>query len=1623
MKVKIVNLAVALALVISLGIVALPAAGAVTPQIISIDPIKVERGNDYTVEIVAENTAFNVYSEADFGGNGVVVHSTTPTSPTRVLAQISVSHAAALTKRYVSVKTGTDTVTTGMPMFEVIAIETCPQMSVVHWFVGDACGPCNTEDRWPLNADDVIGGADSDWGRSWNYAFATIQHAIDVAEARKEINACVGCPCPFKDEMSVDVIHVWPGIYQESIVISETLQIYSDDSRDDCEMYGGTPTMEGITTSNDDTIIQGCSPTVLIQAPKYSWYQGAGTEKTEVAHFEGFTVEGAETCAAVGVPVGIHAVGAVGAEIIDNIINATEIGIDAENSAHIQIWDNVVNVNNDHGVAIGIGAEDSPVAVIDGNTISIGCLPGDDFAPMVATGIMVDTSPGITVNENTVTVKAIQTAIGIQVQNSDSAKITCNIVLAQIVCDEICVDEGDCDCLYFEITQAWGIYVDNCKNVLIHKNDVDVLARAAMESTGVGIYVANSTFADVTENTVDVDVELTGDMPCAKNIFAAGIVLNNCLLADVILNVVNVDAECDAEGCEDPNCCPDCCPGGASAMSQEVQDIIAALAADEGVDPAQIRINLIVGIVAINSQSILIDQNQVQDVKSSNCPLTCAQCCRTMVFGILLLNCGDAELEICPGCLEARLSRVTMNTVTVTADAGICLLVGGIKACNCEEIIIDQNVVNVTGTLDGDVPPCNNNEQTTPGSSQQTVDAMMDGVLGLGEDAELALGIGFGIWVGGSDMNVVNANIVNVDMDVTVEDYDAEAEADALAAGGVAALGIVDIFSFTPMVINNQVSVNADVIAVAEEESGEANEVCALGGGVAIAIGIGAYQTAGIIIDNNTSQAYAQVQADVVDQIVCGGSLDDQAAIAQLDSEVMTTIYDIINETLTSDGVDAKMATNCDPIDTFALGGGLAVGIGILTIDCMSPMYATDANTEDADPALLPFMMMGAVITNNPIVIGQGVVTLDVGPTELLPGTLSATSAAGGLGLGVGIASVFCAPVAISDNGVTANGYGDAVVAAVDPWSNAQAAGLVGGAGVGIIVVSPIMTPVSGEEDAEDSCLFGKAIVSGNTVVALGDAYVLVGSYAGGLPSEACALAAGLGAGLGIVVIGFPGAEVIDNIVDADGTMEADAEAIALSGDDPYVIGAGAGIGVGIAVALCPFADVMANTVDAYGQALVDLGATENHFVEVLQAGGLGAGLGVGMGILVVGSPRALVGGEPDEGILGNTVGAKGDVAVNVITKDNQPLGAAWEMALGAGIGEGIVVVCSDHADIKNCNHVWGDGVARVFSEADGIYTCDVDLGITIDADIKVAFSDDVDAHYNSMLDPDVEGVNEGPVHPIDAGMLILCADVDAKYNFWNDPTGPSAGAHGGIFGMGYGWGEPLIVLCGEACFEPWLYVDHQQCLNSHYGKFGFTIKKCYCWNTFSTPISLNSEGDTWDEILANSGITDEVEIIYRYNPEPNLATPDPNDQIGWEQVTTGNDAVRPLEGFYVRMAKDARFILYTNDQRTFPMRQLYSGLNLIGPNPAFFNWGTPTDIAMASVVDNDNLAFVLSEAVGSGCCKQDGWVWAPSAEQENECMISGEAYWAFMNQGDILAGQGFTPVYDLYPDEEGCCK
>ena len=243
-------------------------------------------------------------------------------------------------------------------------------------------------------------------------------------------------------------------------------------------------------------------------------------------------------------------------------------------------------------------------------------------------------------------------------------------------------------------------------------------------------------------------------------------------------------------------------------------------------------------------------------------------------------------------------------------------------------------------------------------------------------------------------------------------------------------------------------------------------------------------------------------------------------------------------------------------------------------------------------------------------------------------------------------------------------------------------------------------------------------------------------------------------------------------------------------------------------------------------------------------------------------------------------------------------------------------------------------------------------------------------------------------------GLEVIDTDpaflVDATRNWWGHACGPGRQLSNGKW---VGKGDKVS---DNVDYKPWLHKSKEKIVPTkkpsytqsvvldNYGEYG--------WNTFSAPIFLDDEADTWKKLY---NLTDlDYSVAYRFDSDIQ------------EFVLLAIDdeyAINPGEGFFIKMNDVGSLaILYSTEEKLIPpSRPLTAGWNLIGLANLE---NMDVEDALASIATVPGLAGysqVVSPIgnVSPGPVLADGTIYI------------GESYWVYMLGERTLAGFTMTPV------------
>ena len=231
---------------------------------------------------------------------------------------------------------------------------------------------------------------------------------------------------------------------------------------------------------------------------------------------------------------------------------------------------------------------------------------------------------------------------------------------------------------------------------------------------------------------------------------------------------------------------------------------------------------------------------------------------------------------------------------------------------------------------------------------------------------------------------------------------------------------------------------------------------------------------------------------------------------------------------------------------------------------------------------------------------------------------------------------------------------------------------------------------------------------------------------------------------------------------------------------------------------------------------------------------------------------------------------------------------------------------------------------------------------------------------------------------------------IDAKYNWWGRASGPSRQLpHGKWCGKG-------DKVSDNVDYKPWLHKSKENVVPKKKPAYAQSVDLYntgeYGWNTFSTPIFLDDEADTWNELYELTDL--DYSMAYRFD----------SDNQTFVNLTVADEyAIKPGEGFFIKMNDVGSLpILYSTQENLIPpSRPLTVGWNLIGLANLE---GMGVDNAFASIATVPGLAGYSQVVSPIGNAE-------PGPVLTDGTLYVGESYWVYMLGERTLAGFTMTPV------------
>ena len=265
---------------------------------------------------------------------------------------------------------------------------------------------------------------------------------------------------------------------------------------------------------------------------------------------------------------------------------------------------------------------------------------------------------------------------------------------------------------------------------------------------------------------------------------------------------------------------------------------------------------------------------------------------------------------------------------------------------------------------------------------------------------------------------------------------------------------------------------------------------------------------------------------------------------------------------------------------------------------------------------------------------------------------------------------------------------------------------------------------------------------------------------------------------------------------------------------------------------------------------------------------------------------------------------------------------------------------------------------------------------------------------YNDIYD------NTGYAIRLDTGVGDEYTEIDCKYNWYGDASGPNYTAITGAKvtkSNPNGTGDPIY---DRVVYYPWLHKSKADVVADNASYQTSTMKLVAGWNTLSTPVKLIAAADAVDELIP-SGMT----IGYYYDG-------------GWQQITAGY-TLSPCDAVYVKMSA-ITYVQLKFDAGAFtaPSKNLAVGWNLI--SLAYLSSSGKSDLAtVASVAKTaanlPGYAQLVSPSLNATQTDMHytagtSWAYAYGESATNTC-YPGLGYWVYMQNAATLAGFEITPI------------
>ncbi len=253
-----------------------------------------------------------------------------------------------------------------------------------------------------------------------------------------------------------------------------------------------------------------------------------------------------------------------------------------------------------------------------------------------------------------------------------------------------------------------------------------------------------------------------------------------------------------------------------------------------------------------------------------------------------------------------------------------------------------------------------------------------------------------------------------------------------------------------------------------------------------------------------------------------------------------------------------------------------------------------------------------------------------------------------------------------------------------------------------------------------------------------------------------------------------------------------------------------------------------------------------------------------------------------------------------------------------------------------------------------------------------------------------------------------ITGTLDAKYNWWGDPSGPTVTTNA------RGAGDTATVNVVD--YEPWLHTTQATVVADNTRYYAYNLVSLQQgWNIWSTPIAMDEQANTWKEyreLGVDLGLASGSNAYYFNGLTQSWANPGDSYEL------------RPCDAIYIKMASAQETPILFSPTVSAPSKMLYPGWNLV--SASYFNDMNAPDLipvavetALASVYYATGASNIGYSVVTSPAVNQAPWSVVRGTTIDTSLgpdMVPTEGYWVHMVNGGTLVGEVFTPVSPLLP-------